>query len=104
MSGFEIAASLVEKVLEEYMKRLLDKVSKGERLTQAEVSLLMVGLVQRELVRIEKQMAEGFATMNKRIDDLRSELLSKNEETNKRIDDLRSELYSKLDDTNKRID
>jgi chromosome segregation ATPase len=88
-----ILASVIEKFLEDYLAKMSEKLAKGEKLTQAEAALLMASVTQRDVSRLMKALDDTKADTNKRIDDVRTELLSKLEDTNKRIDD-----------TNKRID
>ena len=49
-------------------------------------------------------MNSHLADQSRRIDDVRSELGQRIDETNKRIDDVRFELGQRIDETNKRID
>ena len=45
-----------------------------------------------------------LADQSRRIDNLRSEITERIDETNKRIDEIRSDLTTRIDETNKRID
>lgn len=67
--------------------------------------------IVEKLTRLEegqKKSEEGMQTvdkgLNKRIDDLRSEMNGRFEGVNKRIDDLHSEMNSRFEVVNKRID
>jgi chromosome segregation ATPase len=112
-----VVASL-ERFLEDYLSRMAEKLAKGEKLTQAEAAILLAAINQREMTRLSQRIDQVRTDLegkiddtNRRIDDLKTMIMARFEDTNRRIDDTnkriedtRTELLSKIDDTNKRIE
>jgi chromosome segregation ATPase len=100
----EVAAGVLEKLLGDYIAKIIDKATKGGRLTQAEVSMLMVAWTQRDIARLEKKtdetnrrVYEVKTDLEKKIDDVKTDL-------EKKIDDVKTDLEKKIDSTDKKID
>jgi len=89
----EVAAGVLEKLLGDYIAKIIDKATKGGRLTQAEVSMLMVAWTQRDIARLEKKTDET----NRRVYEVKTDL-------EKKIDDVKTDLEKKIDSTDKKID
>ena len=87
-----VVASL-ERFLEDYLSRMAEKLAKGEKLTQAEAAILLAAINQREMTRLSQ-----------RIDQVRTDLEGKIDDTNRRIDDLKTMIMARFEDTNRRID
>jgi hypothetical protein len=112
-----LIASL-ERFLEDYLSRMAEKLAKGERLTHAEAAILLAAISQRETTHLTKRIDQVRGDLdgkiqdtNKKIDDLKTIVMMRFEDTNRkiddtnrRLDDTRTGLLSKMDDTNKRIE
>jgi len=114
----EAAAAVFEKILIDYVAKIADKFTKGERLTHSEATILFIALTQRDVSRLgrrieevkqsvdqvkgdlERKMDTGFAEVQKRIDDTNTRINEFKEDVNRRF----NETNTKIDDTNKRID
>jgi hypothetical protein len=101
-----LIASL-ERFLEDYLSRMAEKLAKGERLTHAEAAILLAAISQRETTHLTKRIDQVRGDLdgkiqdtNKKIDDLKTIVMMRFEDTNRKIDDTNR----RLDDTNKRLD
>ena len=84
----------VQKVLQELVLPDLGRI----REDNAKI-LAVLDLTNKRLDDVNTHLAD----QSRRIDEVRSELTRKIDETNKKIDDVRSELTRKIDETNKKI-
>ena len=85
----------VQKVLQELVLPDLGRI----REDNAKI-LAVLDLTNKRLDDVNTHLAD----QSRRIDEVRSELTQKIDETNKKIDEVRSELTQKIDETNKKID
>ena len=85
----------VQKVLQELVLPDLGRI----REDNAKI-LAVLDLTNKRLDDVNTHLAD----QSRRIDEVRSELTKKIDETNKKIDDVRSELTQRIDETNKKID
>lgn len=60
-------------------------------------------ITDREIVEKLAKLEEGQKNLDKRFDDLRSEMNSRFEDVNRRMDDLRSEMNNRFNDLNQRF-
>ncbi len=88
-----LSASVVEKFLEDYLAKMGEKLAKGDKLTTSEINLLLVATTQRDNSRIYSRIDEVKLDIDKRIDVL-----------DKKVDDVRVELLGRIDDLGKMID
>lgn len=84
---------MVEKFLEDYLAKMGEKLAKGDKLTTSEINLLLVATTQRDNSRIYSRIDEVKLDIDKRIDVL-----------DKKVDDVRVELLGRIDDLGKMID
>ena len=84
----------VQKVLQELVLPDLGRI----REDNAKI-LAVLDLTNKRLDDVNTHLAD----QSRRIDEVRSELTRKIDETNKKIDEVRSELTRKIDETNKKI-
>jgi hypothetical protein len=108
-----VVASL-ERFLEDYLSRMAEKLAKGEKLTQAEAAILLAAINQREMTRLSQRIDQVRTDLegkiddtNRRIDDLKTMIMARFEDTNRRIDDTNKRIEDtnrRIDDTNKRVD
>ena len=85
----------VQKVLQELVLPDLGRI----REDNAKI-LAVLDLTNKRLDDVNTHLAD----QSRRIDEVRSELTQKIDETNKKIDEVRSELTQKIDESNKKID
>lgn len=112
MSDSLIASTILEAVFGEAIKRIIGKVKAGKRLSDSEITLLLLGEMNRRIDDIYKvlshQLGKIDIDLNNRIDET-------NKSLNKRIDDvykvlsaqiekMNTHLNNRINETNKRID
>ncbi|OAG27795.1 hypothetical protein [Thermodesulfatator autotrophicus] len=85
----------VRSVFKEFMLPELESIKQEQR----EIKIA-VELISKRLDDVNLHLAD----QSRRIDEVRSELSARIDETNKRIDEVRTELTARIDETNKRID
>ncbi|PSO08582.1 hypothetical protein B9Q04_04855 [Candidatus Marsarchaeota G2 archaeon BE_D] len=98
--GLQVATEVLSKLLSEYVSSIVDKASKGGRLTSTDAVILIAALTQREFEDLSKKLDDT----NTRIDHLERRVEQVRVEVLQRISDVRAELLGKIEDTNKRID
>ncbi|MBF8275993.1 MAG: hypothetical protein HW390_1066 [Candidatus Brocadiaceae bacterium] len=81
----------------------LTRLEEGQKKSEEGMQAVDKGLNKR-IDDLRSEMNGRFEGVNKRIDDLHSEMNSRFEVVNKRIDDLHSEMNSRFEVVNKRID
>ncbi|WP_297887378.1 hypothetical protein [Sulfurihydrogenibium sp.] len=110
----------IDKIVEKLKEAITGEIKTEFSLFKAEVSGQLKGFalaIENMNVRLSnvesdlRHIREELKETNKRIDDVRTELTARIDETNKRIDetnkridDIRAELTARIDETNKRID
>ncbi len=95
-AAVSLAPTLLEAVLSEAVERIIKKVKAGKKITDSEVTLLLLDHMNKTLnKRIDetnKRIDDKFETLNKRIDETNKRIDDKFETLNKRIDELRKEI------------
>ena len=95
--GGVVVPSIISAVLEEAIKRIAKKVAEGKKLSDSEVTILILDQVNR---RIEV----GFNNVDKRFDDINKRFEDMKEYVDRRFNDLKEYVDKRFDNVNKRID
>ena len=104
----EALPTLLDIAVREAVERILAKVREGKKLTDAEVTLLLVGELARRIDGLEKRVEESKEAFEKRVSEVREELSSRISEIrdvlSKRIDDSRDVVAARVAALEKRVE
>ncbi len=102
----DVLPTLLDIAVREAVERILGKVKEGKKLTDAEVTLLLVGELAKRITALEKRVEEVREELARRIDDSRDMMATKITalETRitaleKRVEEVREELARRIDDS-----
>ncbi|MEZ0289477.1 MAG: hypothetical protein ABWJ42_00080, partial [Sulfolobales archaeon] len=99
-----ISIDIIVSILTEYIKRIIDKASRGEKLSDWEVGLLMIEAIRRthevKMEALEKRLESVEETFRAKIDSLEKTLNARIEALEKRIE----VVEKRLEVIEKRID
>jgi len=96
---------IVEAVKKIFQDMIVPELGKIREENQKIVAILELSNKRLDDVNIHlADQSRRIDDVNKRIDEVRSELTSRLDDTNKRIDDMHSDLVNRLDANNERID
>ena len=70
----QVALSLVEEVLAQYLKRILDKATKGKRLSDGEIGMLFMDYNRRSLEERLKKVEERLNRVEEKVESLETGL------------------------------
>ncbi len=93
----EALPTLLDIAVREAVERILGKIKEGKKISDAEITLLLVGELAKRINALEKRVEEVKEDLSRRIEGLKSEL-------SKRIDDSRDVMATRITALEKRVE
>ena len=90
---------MLDTAVREAVERILAKVRESRKLTDSEVTLLLVGELAKRMGSLEKRIEEVKSDLNKRIDDSRDIMTTKMAALEKRVEEVKESLEKRIDDS-----
>ncbi|HWQ18096.1 MAG: hypothetical protein QXX84_05685 [Sulfolobales archaeon] len=99
-----VAKPVIESILAEYVKRIVDKASKGKRLSDWEVGILMIdytrSILNERINSVERSLTERISNIEKSLNE-RIETLEKS--LNERISSVEKSLNDRINNVEERL-